>query len=75
MGLLRRVMTNRAELDLASYDRFFPSQDFTPRGSFGNPIALPLHGECVRRGTTVFLDPSSLAPWPDQCRHADGSED
>ncbi len=66
MGLLRRAMTSRAELDLASYDRFFPSQDFMPRGSFGNLIALPLHGECVRRDTTVFLDPSSMAPWPDQ---------
>lgn len=66
MGLLRRAMTSRAELDLASYDRFFPSQDFMPRGSFGNLIALPLHGECVRHDTTVFLDPSSMAPWPDQ---------
>src|SRR5690606_37499403 len=43
MGLLRRAMTKRAELDLASYDRFFPSQDFMPKGSFGNLIALPLH--------------------------------
>lgn len=66
MGLLRQAMTKRAELDLASYDRFFPSQDFMPRGSFGNLIALPLHGECVQRGTTVFLDPTTMAPWEDQ---------
>ncbi len=36
MGLLRRAMTKRSELDLAIYDRFFPSQDFMPKGSFGN---------------------------------------
>ena len=35
MRLLRQVMEVRAEMDLASYDRFFPSQDFTPRGGFG----------------------------------------
>ncbi len=66
MGLLRRAMTSRAELDLSSYDRFFPSQDFMPKGSFGNLIALPLQGERVHHGTTVFLDPSTMEPWPDQ---------
>lgn len=66
MGLLRRAMTKRAELDLASYDRFFPSQDFMPKGSFGNLIALPLHGERATHGCTVFLDPTTMEPWPDQ---------
>lgn len=66
MGLLRQAMTARAELDLASYDRFFPSQDFMPKGSFGNLIALPLHGERVLDSATVFLDPTSLEPWSDQ---------
>lgn len=66
MGLLRQAMTTRAELDLASYDRFFPSQDFMPKGSFGNLIALPLQGERAAQGTTVFLDPTSMKPWPDQ---------
>ena len=46
-ALLRQAMTARAELDLSSYDRFFPSQDFLPKAGFGNLIALPLHGECV----------------------------
>lgn len=65
-ALLRQAMTARAELDLASYDRFFPSQDFLPKAGFGNLIALPLQGECARLGTTLFLDPTSLEPWPDQ---------
>jgi hypothetical protein len=65
-ALLRQAMTARAELDLSSYDRFFPSQDFLPKAGFGNLIALPLHGESLQRGTTVFLDPTTIEPWPDQ---------
>lgn len=64
--LLREAMTIRAELDLASYDRLFPTQDFMPKGSFGNLIALPLQGACRKRGTTVFLDPATLEPYVDQ---------
>lgn len=62
MGLLRQAMTKRAELDLASYDRFFPSQDFMPKGSFGNLIALPSRANGSPRGPTVFLDPTSMKP-------------
>lgn len=64
--LLREAMTVRAELDLVSYDRLFPAQDFMPKGSFGNLIALPLQGGCRKRGTTLFLDPTSLEPYVDQ---------
>jgi superfamily II DNA or RNA helicase len=64
--LLREAMTDRAELDLSSYDRLFPAQDFLPRQGFGNLIGLPLQAECRRRGTTVFLDPVSLEPYGDQ---------
>ena len=36
-ALLRQAMARRAELDLSSYDRFFPSQDFLPKArGFGN---------------------------------------
>lgn len=65
-ALLRQAMTARAELDLSSYDRFFPCQDFMPKAGFGNLIALPLHGGCVAKGTTLFLDPTTMEPWPDQ---------
>ena len=64
-SLLREAMTTRAELDLASYDRFFPSQDFMPKGAFGNLIALPLHGG-VSNGAHAFLDPTTMEPWSDQ---------
>ena len=65
-ALLRQAMTIRAELDLSSYDRFFPSQDYMPKAGFGNLIALPLQGQCVAAGTTMFLDPTTMQPWPDQ---------
>ncbi len=65
-ALLRQAMSTRAELDLTSYDRLFPSQDYLPRAGFGNLIALPLQGECAARGNTLFLDPTTLDPWPDQ---------
>jgi superfamily II DNA or RNA helicase len=65
-ALLRQAMMERAELDLSSYDRFFPSQDFLPKAGFGNLIALPLHGASAATGTTVFLDPTTMEPWPDQ---------
>jgi hypothetical protein len=64
--LLREAMTARAELDLTSYDRFFPAQDLLPKGTFGNLIALPLQGKRRRTGTSVFLDPTTLEPYPDQ---------
>ena len=65
-AMLRRAMASRVEIDLSSYDRLFPSQDVMPKGSFGNLIALPLQGGCRKRGTTLFLDPTSLEPYGDQ---------
>ncbi len=64
--LLREAMDVRGELDLASYDRLFPAQDYIPKGSFGNLIALPLQKECRDRGTTTFLNPGTMKPVEDQ---------
>ena len=55
-GLLREAMALRGQMDLASYDRLFPSQDVLPAGGVGNLIAAPLHGRSRRDGATVFLD-------------------
>ena len=61
-------MVVRGEMDLASYDRFFPNQDFVPKGGFGNLIALPLQKKCRQLGNTEFVNPqdSVLRPWSDQ---------
>jgi hypothetical protein len=66
-GLLREAIALRGRMDLASYDRLFPSQDVLPAsGSIGNLIAAPLQGRCRRDGATVFLDLATLEPYEDQ---------
>jgi hypothetical protein len=65
-GMLREAMAVRGRMDLASYDRLFPSQDVLPTGGIGNLIAAPLHGRCRRDGATVFLDLATLEPCEDQ---------
>lgn len=65
-GMLRETMAVRVEIDLTSYDRLFPSQDFVPQKGFGNLIALPLQGQSRRQGNAVFLDPTTCEPWRDQ---------
>jgi len=65
-GLLREAIGLRGRMDLASYDRLFPSQDVLATGGIGNLIAAPLQGRCRRQGTTVFLDLATLEPQEDQ---------
>jgi superfamily II DNA or RNA helicase len=66
-GLLRETMVARGEMELTSYDRLFPNQDFMPKGGFGNLIALPLQKRARALGNTEFLD-RELRPWPDPWR-------
>ncbi|NBV32182.1 MAG: hypothetical protein EBR93_06590, partial [Bacteroidetes bacterium] len=53
------------DLKLDSYDRFFPNQDFMPKGGFGNLIALPLQMKRREQGCTVFVD-EDFMPYADQ---------
>lgn len=46
--VLTDAMGRCPTLDMASYDRLFPSQDTLPKGGFGNLIALPLQYEARR---------------------------
>lgn len=55
-------------LSLDSYDRFFPSQDYLPKGGFGNLIALPLQKTSRDQGNSCFLD-SEFNPVQDQWEH------
>jgi superfamily II DNA or RNA helicase len=68
MRLLRQTMDARGDMDLGSYDRFFPNQDFMPKGGFGNLIAAPLQKKCRALGNSEFVDVSTpeLKAWPDQ---------
>lgn len=65
--LLTETMNAFPSLSFRSYDRFFPNQDFVPKGGFGNLIALPLQGEARARGNTVLVD-DDFAPHADQWR-------
>lgn len=58
----------RHGISLKSYDRFFPNQDYIPKGGFGNLIALPLQKQPREDGNTVFLD-DKLLPYEDQWKY------
>ena len=68
-GLLREAMAIRGKVNLASYDRLFPSQDLLPAGGVGNLIALPLFRPARDRNATVFLNLENLEPHQDQWRY------
>ena len=63
--LITATMEHRPDIGFDSYDRFFPSQDTTPVGGFGNLIALPLQSTPRRHGNSVFLD-DDMRPYEDQ---------
>ncbi len=65
-GLLREAMAIRGKVNLASYDRLFPSQDLLPADGVGNLIALPLFRSARDRNATVFLNLENLEPHQDQ---------
>jgi len=54
--ILAKCSERSTRLSLDSYDRLFPSQDYLPRGGFGNLIALPLQRVPRERGYSCFLD-------------------
>ena len=63
--LLARALDRRPQISFRSFDRFFPNQDFLPKGGFGNLIALPLQKTPRERGNSVFLA-SDTEPAADQ---------
>ncbi len=63
--VLTEATARRPSIGLASYDRLFPSQDVTPKGGFGNLIALPLQRAARERGCSIFVD-GDLVPFADQ---------
>ncbi len=63
--LLTRALDRHPQISFRSFDRFFPNQDFLPKGGFGNLIALPLQKTPRERGNSVFLI-SDVEPAADQ---------
>ena len=62
---LSRASASRHLIKLETYDRFFPNQDYLPKGGFGNLIALPLQKIPREKDNTVFVD-DNLEPYKDQ---------
>lgn len=65
-GLVSEARDNCAAVSFRSYDRLFPLQDSVGEGDLGSLIALPLQGEAVRKGNSVFVD-DRFEALPDQC--------
>ena len=64
-AIISHTCSRTRQLKLKSYDRLFPNQDTTPKGGFGNLIALPLQKWPRENGSSVFVD-ADLRPHPDQ---------
>ena len=66
LEIIRRVL-KLSEFDKeVSFDRLFPNQDNLAKEGFGNLIAIPLQGQAARLNNTLFLDPETFQPYPDQ---------
>jgi len=59
--IMSRASSSRYTLSLDSHDRFFPSQDFLPKGGFGNLIALPLQKVPREQGNTAFVNDAMIS--------------
>ena len=49
-----------------SFDRMFPNQDVLSGKGYGNLIALPLNGEAIKSGGSLFVEPDSFKSFQDQ---------
>lgn len=63
--ILNKAFACSNGISLKSFDRFFPSQDLLEKGGYGNLIALPLDGNLINEGKTVFVDDNKL-PYENQ---------
>lgn len=64
-AILSGAIAERHGIGLEAYDRFFPNQDYLPKGGFGNLIALPLQRNSRDSGNSVFID-EQMNPIADQ---------
>jgi len=66
--LITRAMDISDGINMGSYDRLFPNQDYVAVGALGNLIALPLHFGSRSEGKTVFINIETMQPYVDQWR-------
>lgn len=59
-------MDTSSGIDMTSYDRMFPNQDFVAPDALGNLVALPLHYGSRSENKTVFIDINTMQPFANQ---------
>jgi superfamily II DNA or RNA helicase len=64
--LVTKAMDIANSIDMSSYDRMFPNQDFVAPDALGNLVALPLQYTSRIENKTVFIDIDTMQPFPDQ---------
>ena len=64
--IITRGMDIGDGIDMKSYDRLFPNQDYVPLDALGNLIAIPLHYGSRIEGKTLFIDIDTMQPYADQ---------
>ena len=64
--LVTKAMDIANSIDMSSYDRMFPNQDFVAPDALGNLIALPLQYTSRTENKTVFIDIDTMQPYLDQ---------
>ncbi len=66
LELIRKTFRYSEFAKEISFDRLFPNQDTITDGGFGNLIGLPLQGERVMHGASLFCDSENFFQYPDQ---------
>lgn len=70
--IITKAMDHSDGIDMKSFDRLFPNQDYVPYDGLGNLIALPLHYGSRNEGKTVFVNIDTLQPYSDQWSYLSG---
>lgn len=64
--IITKAMDTSSGIDMTSYDRMFPNQDFVAPDALGNLVALPLHYGSRCENKTVFIDINTMQPFQNQ---------
>ncbi|KKU80161.1 MAG: Type III restriction enzyme, res subunit:DEAD/DEAH box helicase [Parcubacteria group bacterium GW2011_GWA1_47_8] len=66
LEIIRKIFNYSEFSKEISFDRLFPNQDTITDGGFGNLIALPLQGDRVPLGFSIFCDFKTFTPFKNQ---------
>ncbi len=64
--IITKAMDTSSGIDMTSYDRMFPNQDFVSPDALGNLVALPLHYGSRCENKTVFIDINTMQSFENQ---------